>query len=192
MLIRTIFIVVIILLSGTGNAEAQRVDSTCIVLFQGAGVPNPDSAYIDTCIGTSHFGEYYSRNSYELNFEWYIIHSPIDTVDTTLYFDWTDIDTAFPAIRSAFATIDSLVGHFTIEKPFPYITDTSSFLNKEFFLQFDSLLNVDTTMALLSIIPDITRLAWDGGPVFEDSINWISKNEAPAIWPLPCNNEFFI
>ncbi len=95
---------VLLLLGMTGHAGAQVVDSTCIVLFdqwrQGTGVPNPDNAYIDTCIGTSHFGEYYSTNSYELNFEWYVIHSPIDTVDTTLYFDWSDVDTTFPVIRS--------------------------------------------------------------------------------------------
>ena len=184
------------LLLGASRAGAQQVDSTCIVLFdqwrQGACVPNPDSAYIDTCIGTSHFGEYYSMRSYELNFEWYVIHSPIYNYDTTLVYDWQAIDTSFPAIRSAFATIDSLVGHFMLEKPYPYITDTSSFLNKDFFLRFDSLLNVDTTMALLSSIPDMARISWRGGPVFEASINWISKNETPAIWPQPCINEFFI
>lgn len=130
---------------------------------------NPDSTYIDTCHSSATFQKMFCRKGYELHFNWYVINSPVYNTDTSLLFDWTAIDTAFPAIRSAFASLDSLAGHFTIYKNHAYISDTSSELNKFFILRFDSLLDVDSALSFLTKIPGVT-VNWSGAPAAENDI----------------------
>ncbi len=130
---------------------------------------NPDSTYIDTCSSSSTFRHMYCRRDYKIEFSWYVIKTPLYGTDTSIVYGWTAIDSSYASIRSAFAALETAVGKFTITKTYTYIADTSSELNKIFFLRFDSLLDVDSSLSLLSEIPGM-NVKWYGAPALKSVI----------------------
>lgn len=177
-----------------------QVDS-CIVIWPGTTVDktdtstliwNPDSTYVDTCGTQPPYRSKYCRRAYQITFDWYVIHSPVFANDTVLVYEWTAIDTAFSDIRNGFQTLESAVGHFTLTKLAAYIADTSSEFNKIFILRFDSLLNVDTVLSLLSTIPNL-KAGWSGMPRYQTgSIKQSPRQTKISIWPQPSSKGIYV
>src|SRR6187455_239054 len=80
---------------------------SCIVFWPGTTTDeadttlawNPDSTHVDTCGTQPPYRIMYCRSSYHLTFDWRVINSPVVS-DTALVYEWTDIDTLYPSIRS--------------------------------------------------------------------------------------------
>jgi hypothetical protein len=154
---------------------------------------NPDSAYYDTCSSSDTFRDKFCRRAYRINFDWYVIQSPVYDYDTALVYEWTAIDTSFSSLRSEMQSLASQIGHFTLTKLAAYIEDTSSALNKAFIIRFDSLLNVNTVLSKFQELPNVTEVEWNGTPRYHTGVssNTYSKS-AISIWPQPAKKEIFI
>jgi hypothetical protein len=124
---------------------------------------NVDSAYYDACAPTTAHQKIYCRRHYTLRFDWYVISTPTYGYDTAIVYQWTDIDSRFASIRAAFQGLENTAGHFTLTKRLASISDTGNRLSHSFILRFDSLLDVDTALALLKSIPNMTAI-FNGRP----------------------------
>lgn len=151
------FFAILLLLAATSCIHAQpclQLDTTRV---------NVDSAYYDRCSSSATQGSMYCRGHYTLRFDWYVIPTPAISYDTAIVYRWNDIDSRFAAIRAAFQYIASTVGPFTLTKRFASISDTGNRLSHSFILRFDSLLDVDTALALLRTVPNMT-VVFNGRP----------------------------
>jgi hypothetical protein len=140
---------------------------------------NPDYAHVDTCGVQPPYRTIYCRSSYHLTFDWRVINSPVAS-DTALVYEWTDIDTLYPSIRSAFQSLETALGHFTLTKAVSDIADTSIAVNKLFVLVFDNLVNVDTAIGHLSSVPNMKAI-WRGMPRFNRTYVPSDKGLKPNI-----------
>lgn len=173
---------------------------SCIVIWPGTAVDkadtsilvyNPDSTYVDTCGSSATYLGRYCRRAYRVDFDRYVIHSPVFSFDTALVYEWTAIDTAFSDIRNGFEALEGEVGNFTLTKLAAYIDDTSSELNRAFIMRFDSLLNVDSVLSQLLSIPGVNNARWYGMPHFHNNVNTVSFESNIAIWPQPAKDKVF-
>lgn len=156
---RLVLLIVIFLASLALHGEARA--QSCLQLD--TIHLNMDSAYYDACAPTTAHQKIYCRRHYTLRFDWYVISSPAYGFDTAIAYQWTDINTRFTAIRAAFQRLENTVGHFTLTKRLASISDTGNRLSHSFILRFDSLLDVDTALALLKSIPNMTAV-FNGRP----------------------------
>ena len=191
MLKRIVFFAAILILATTGRAGAQL--NSCIVLWDTTIAPTHDSLWVDTCSDSPLFRAFYSKHSYEIIFDYYVITTPYLDIDTTLIRSWTDIDTSYRALRDSFQQISQSYGPFLFLKDDPYIQDTGSELNRDFFISFDSILNVDTVLARISGFPGVNNIEFRGYPIYGTrGVNQSPLQSKISIWPQPCNHELFI
>jgi hypothetical protein len=111
---------------------------------------NPDSVCVDSCIGSPTFGKQFARETFEIGFTQTIVFLPWAPQDSIIEFSWTAIDTAFPAIRSAFQQLESDFGTLWLRKANPNDTSLNSSGNTAYYLRFANRVAIDSIVSRLS------------------------------------------
>ena len=89
---------VFVLFFGFQSVNAQVPDSCLKLLMSGTADStwaNPDSVKVDSCSGSTTFGEKYAKGWFRVEFSYYILPTPIGPRDTIIDRTWHDIDTQY-------------------------------------------------------------------------------------------------
>jgi len=182
---------VLFMICSIGTCYAYRAPDSCLKRMYyadgpGAGLeyrPNPDSVRIDSCIGSPTFGLLYAKKRFSIIFRNHkIMYYGKDTVFGIEYHKtWQDILPQFTTIKSKFAQLELLYGTFTILRSMPATgnySDTveSAIMSREYFLEFDNYVPIDSVVALLGTIPDIGNYDYMDRFLFEPTS--ISEKES--------------
>jgi hypothetical protein len=122
------------------------------------GFHNKDSVMIDycKCKGVVWYDckELYAKTYYVwLPYE--AIHLPYYPADTTVYIEWSDIDSSFQELRTSLMNLDSLFGYHTIIKQNPSDTAENVGASKIYRIDFSDYYYVDSVVNYLSTIEDL-------------------------------------
>ena len=156
---------VLFMICTIGTCYAYRAPDSCLKrMYDDNGEecqPNPDSVRIDSCIASPTFGLLYAKKRFKIIFQNHkIMYYGNDTLFGIGYHKtWQDILPQFTAIKSKFAQLELLYGTYTILRFLGTVdyrdTVESSVMSKEYFLEFDNYVPIDSVVALLRTIPDI-------------------------------------
>ncbi|MEP7234878.1 MAG: T9SS type A sorting domain-containing protein [Ignavibacteriota bacterium] len=146
---------------GMVNAYGQMPTSCLKLLGSNTGHPeydttfhNPDSIYVDSCIGSASYLHKFAKQWYDLEFEYgSMLPIPAVPVDTIINIEWNLIDTNYTGTRAGFDTLQQKFGHFILEKGIPRAGDTSDFLSRIFEIRFDSIVDINAIVNQMSRIP---------------------------------------
>ncbi|MBS1538177.1 MAG: hypothetical protein JST20_10570 [Bacteroidetes bacterium] len=143
--------------------HAQVPDSCLKLLWAVDSYPyyNPDSVCVDSCIGSSTFGERFARETFAIIFTQTIVFLPWAPHDSIIDFSWTAIDTSFPAIRSAFQQLESDFGTLWLRKFNPDDTSLNTLGNRAYYLRFASRVPIDSIVSRLSSMQLIDLANYD-------------------------------
>lgn len=161
---------VLFMICTIGTCYAYRAPDSCLKrMYYADGPtpgqeyrPNPDSVRIDSCIASPTFGLLYAKKRFIINFlNHKIMYYGNDTLFGIEYHKTRqDILPQFTAIKSKFAQLESLYGTYTILRMMPATgnySDTveSAVMSREYFLEFDNYVPIDSVVTLLGTIQDI-------------------------------------
>jgi hypothetical protein len=202
------FFALLIILTITESARAQGVDSTCLVLWQNSPLrqldyvwENYDSVKVDMCGGPQYLSEF-GKTRYVVPFLYYIFPDSTAPVGDSLEKDWRDIDSIYYPIKNACDSIEQQLGSFTLQHepdPGDTVGDTSKLVVKNWFLNFNTYLNIDTATYYIALymnnVPQVNAkypIEFDGLPDFYEGVNEKADGMEFSIWPQPCRSSFNI
>lgn len=136
---------------GIGAGKGYEQADSCLKLLrtQEAIESNPDSVKVDSCIGSTTFGDLYAKQWFAVIFNSQILPTPTGPIDTIIDRRWEDIDTAYPSIRTGFDSLEQEFGSFFFRKEL-HLNDTS----KDYFkIRFSNYVNIGSVVLALHNIP---------------------------------------
>ncbi len=194
---------VLLLLATTGRAGAQ-VDSCLKFEFPDhyydtlyhETYENQDSVMVDSCSDSPTYLEYYATKGWSMDFKYSVIKRQPAPYDTSIELPWTAIDTAYIALRAAFAALETRYGTFNLGEVRPDSYDSTTPGNRSYALLFDNYVCVDSVVAALELFPDLDTTdgfpdagfggypAWADGGLGSVAVHSM-KNEGLRIYPNP-------
>jgi hypothetical protein len=144
------------LIAFTSMVQAQTHDS-CLAMFARndtiSGYYNEDSMMVDTCYLSSTAGQRYVR-AVLIKFDNDLFHLPAAPADTIIEVGWQDMDTNYPALRTAFDTIYHRFGAYVLQKIHPEDTNSLSIYLTQYKLIFDHYTCLKPLAAFLDSLSD--------------------------------------
>jgi hypothetical protein len=196
-------IIAVVLLLGAAHAGAQGVDSCLKFEFPNhyfdtlrwEAYMNDDSVKIDSCPTSPTYLEYYATKGWGMDFKYYVIKRQPAPYDTTIELSWSAIDTAYVALRAAFAAMETKYGTFYLGEERPDSYDSTAPGNRSYGIRFDNYVCIDSVNAMLQTFPDLDSNfppgfgdypAWADGGLGGVTVHSM-KNEGLSINPNPAS-----
>ena len=149
---RFIFIILALLIA-LANGRAQPSTYPLYEIVFGNQIVNRDSVRVDTMFGSPTYGEMFAKGYFQIIFSYHVISLDSVRADSILFVGIDGIDSSYTSVSSAFSAIEDKYGSFTFLKKYPQIGDSSLSTSNEFFLTFDSYVNVDSALVDLRTVP---------------------------------------
>jgi hypothetical protein len=134
------------------QASAQPSSYPLYQNIYGSQFANPDSVRVDTNQSSSSYGHLFAKGRFGIFFDYNII--PLDSVrsDSLLLVGLDAVDSNFEGVLNVLSAIQLHYGKITFQKQYPQIGDSNYRASNEFFLSFDSLVDVDSVLSALRTI----------------------------------------
>lgn len=153
---------------------------------------NEDSVMIDSCENSETYLHLFVDGPYQISFDYNIIPKQgIYPADTVILYTIDDIDPKYSDVIKDFKKFESDYGSFKFQEIAPDRADTTAFIGRSLFLNFDSVQEIETIVLFLKEIESVKfarSLAKHG---FVTSIN-SEKIKNLKIYPNPAKEEINI
>jgi hypothetical protein len=150
---------------------------------------NPDSVKIDICSSSPTYNLMYGKRWFYVWFTHYVINLPQAPADTLLEVSWSAIDTVYPALRSAFADLETKYGTLYLKKYAPNWVDSTHNVSHIYHLRFDQYVCIDSVLNDIGLIQGLTKYHFFPYPVY--MLNVLDEQKTPPIlflYPNPATS----
>lgn len=138
---------------------------------------NPYDVRVDSCDGSSTFGEFYAKGYFSVKFDYNIIpRSGLFPEDTLIEYSISDIDTIYNDAIIEFQNLETQYGSFKFIEEKPHLPDTTTLLSRKLSINFDNFVNIDSADESIHSINLVTSVSFASWFRILSNINEIEEN----------------
>lgn len=152
---------------------------------------NPYDVRVDSCDGSSTFGEFYAKGYFSVKFDYNIIpRSGLFPEDTLIEYSISDIDTIYKDAIIDFQNLETQYGSFKFIEEKPHLPDTTTLLSRKLSINFDNFVNIESADKSIDSLEIVTSVGFAHG--FRVLSNIETEDHNLSIYPNPAKEEIKI